>query len=505
MQSRAPTVLIKPAPKAVKFVQDDKVELKETKYSKLYKEKVWTLDDYRNFSPGEQLVDLFLESVQARDGVSVIDWGAGTGRGGYKIHKERPDLDVTFVDFADNCLDDNIAKAVETTDNLHFVVEDLTVPSALKSHLGYCCDVLEHIPEEDIDKVLANILYSSTDVFFMIATGDDAFGKHPHIDEELHLTTKDYHWWLERFSEQRCVVHRSLKLDHRVIFYVTGWGSKMLRFSEGKVNTDSDVILDNIKENAKLGLQEMTPHGPDGAADVVLLAGGPTLNDFTEEIRELRDSGCKLVTTNGSYNWAVENGMKPSLQCIVDAREFNKRFTEQTPGMTDDTKYAIASQCDPKIFDGMPLDRTYLWHVTLSDETKPIMSEYYGKAGEDWFPVPGGSTVTMRTLCLLMMLGYRRIHIFGFDSCVWDDRPHHGYEQKENDEIKGLLPMVIGRGTKWEKQFWCQPWQVFQVREFSEMVGRNLMEAQLDIRGDGIIAYMVETAAKIENEKLEKT
>jgi len=486
-KGQVPTVLIQP-------IKAEKAETKQ----ELYREKCWNLDSYRNHSPGEHLAEMFLETAEPKMGVTVIDWGCGTGRGGYQIHKLRPDLDITFVDFADNCLDEEVATAVEYKDNLSFVVEDLSERSGQASLFGFCTDVMEHIDEEDVDKVLSNILWSSQHVFFQIATLPSGFSHHHDINEELHVCQHDYHWWLRKFSDQSVHVNRSMEIGGSVLFYVTGWGSKQLDFTGGTVNTSDDEILDNIRENSKLKLQEMQPFGTDPDVEVMLLCGGPTLNDFEDEIIEKRAQGVKLITTNGSYNWAIERGLEPSLQCIVDARAFNKRFTEQSE-LTKQTKFAISSQCNPEIFKTLPLDRTYMWHVTLSDESIEVINECYGEQHKDWFPVPGGSTVGMRALCLLQMLGFRKIYVYGLDSCVFEDKHHHAYEQEENDSIQGLIPIIVGGGTQYEKTFQCQPWQAFQLREMEQMFPRMATVPDLKVcfKGDGAIAYMVETQAKV--------
>jgi hypothetical protein len=58
------------------------------------------------------------------------------------------------VDFADNCLDEDIRPMLETQAHaLRFVEHDLTEPLTQSATYGFCTDVLEHIPTEDVDKV----------------------------------------------------------------------------------------------------------------------------------------------------------------------------------------------------------------------------------------------------------------------------------------------------------------------------------------------------------------
>jgi hypothetical protein len=468
--------------------------------------KCWDLPDYRRYSPGEELVDMFLD-LDPKEDTTLIDWGCGTGRAALKIKQERPDLDVTMVDFAFNCLDKKVKKKTKSIKNFRFIEHDLTKKTDLQSEYGFCTDVMEHIPTEDVDDVLTHILYASKHVFFQISTADDIFSRHKDldVDSELHLTVKSYHWWLRKFSDQRCLIHRSKDCGNAVIFFVTGWGKKVLTWDGYNVNTPEEKVKENIAANAKLGIQPIKPHGGDGETEIMLLCGGPTLNDFEDEIKQKREAGVKCITTNGSYNWCLERGIKPSLQCMIDARPFMLRMVEQVEGLTDETKYAISSQCDPSIFEVLPHDRTYMWHVSLSQKLISYISEHFGDMYEGWWPSPGGSTVGLRAIMLLRMLGFNRVHVYGMDSCVFPERHHHAYEQKENDYLdeRGTIPVVVAKGTKWEKAFDCQPWHVFQMCEFQDMVPHLPDDLQLNVCGDGLISYFIEAAAELAKEDKE--
>ena len=42
-----------------------------------------------------------------------------------------------------------------------------------------------------------------------------------------------------------------------------------------------------------------------------------SLNRYVDEIKENRANGVRLITLNGSYNWAIAHGLTPSAQVIV--------------------------------------------------------------------------------------------------------------------------------------------------------------------------------------------
>ena len=480
--SEPPKVLIQPA---------------KPNYKKLYK-KCWNTEAYRRVSPGENLIREFIEAASPSEGQSVIDWGCGTGRMALALHKHG--LDVTLVDFAENCLDDHVR--LEIGDR--FIEHDLTKPISLKSYFGVCTDVLEHIPEDQIDEVLDNILENSRHCFFQISCVQDHFGSHPDIKgdkerEHLHVTVHDYQWWLRKFIDKGVIVHRSADLIGSCIFYLTGWGDRFnLDNIIGQLNVSEDEVIDNIRYAAKTGIPSMLPHEQQEDMEIMLLAGGPTLNDFENEIAEKRAEGMPMVTVNGSYNWAIERGLRPSLQCVIDSREFNSRFTQQYKGLTDQTKYIVSSAAHPSTLERIPRDRSYLWHVTLSDRIREVITELFGEENKDWFACPGGCTVTLRALCALRMLGFNKIHVYGLDGCLFPDRPHHAYSQEENDkDVRRAIPITVAAGTKYEKTFLLAPWMISQAQDFRAMVPRALKDAKLKLYGDGIITYMVETAAQL--------
>lgn len=448
-------------------------------------EKMWDIEDYRKVAPGEQFAMLFLEQAKPPRGATCIDYGCGTGRGG-QLAALMGGLNVRLVDFASNCLDEEVKGTVQNNpDRMQFTEWDLTKRMPFSAMYGYCTDVMEHIPTEDVPKVLANILLSSQHVFFAICNTPDHMGQ--RINHPLHLTVKPYEWWLKKLREQNVVVHWSQnEQDQYSFFYVSSWADMDDVDYDGKLNTEESELIDHIRQNIKGEWQRVHPH-PVQSTEIMLICGGPSLNDYTDEIIELRAKGMPMVTTNGTYNWAIANGMKPSMQLIIDGREFNKRFV--TP-VVDDCKYMIASQCHPAVLENLPEERTYLWHVGFcsNDEVVKMLDERY----DWWFPTPGGSTVTLRGLCLLRMLGFHKIHVYGFDSCYREDE-HHAYDQPENDYVGMRIPVGCG-GTR---TFLCAPWMYTQAEEFIRMMSKFVDdELQLNVKGDGLIAHIIETGAK---------
>jgi len=442
----------------------------------LYK-MMWEHPEYRKVAPGEYVVQDFFAQAQPKKGSSVIDFGCGTGRGALSL-AILGGLDVTMVDFADNCLDADIVPILKAQKHMfRFVEADLSEPLPVTAAYGYCTDVMEHIRPELVDKVIDNCLKAAQHVFFQISTVDDSMGV--LVGHKLHLSVHPFSWWLKKFRDRKCVIHWTKENVDNSMFYVTSWMDGKEVVELGIPNTEEEEIVANAKHNIKQGYLQVQPH-PANTEEVMIVGGSPSVKGQLEKIKELRAKGVKLITINGAYKWCIDNGLTPSAMVMLDAREFNSRFTKP---VVDDCKYFLASQCNPKAFEGLPKDRTYLWHTQAE-----FLNDELAKQFEAWYPVPGGSTVLLRAIPLFRMLGFKRFHLFGCDSCL-EENEHHAYEQKENDKQLVIPVNVDG------KIFSCNPWMMCQAQEFIEIVKMLGDEFELEIYGGGLLSYILETGA----------
>jgi 2-polyprenyl-3-methyl-5-hydroxy-6-metoxy-1,4-benzoquinol methylase len=460
----------------------------QTKY-----ERMWQHAQYRQVAPGESAASHFLSVARPRHDGRVIDFGCGTGRGALMIALVGG-LHVDMVDFAMNCLDKDIQDMLSTQAHaLKFWQADLAkaLPPDLVAEFGFCTDVMEHIPEAEVDAALRNILQHAQHVYFQISTTDDACGA--LIGEKLHLSVHDGAWWLKKFQELECQVHYFQEVPGNVIVYVSAWQTGQHLVDIGELNVEEREIRAHVKENTAGGWKQVSPHEPNGL-EVLLLGGGPSLEREYETIKFLRERGAKLVTMNGAYQWALSKGLKVSAQIVVDARPHNARFTKP---VQEDTLYLIGSQVHPLTLEGLPKERTWLWHTT-AEIIKDELDVAYGEG--KWFGIVGGCTVLLRAIPLLRMLGYSQFHLFGCDSCLSEEGAHHAYAQPENDN-QLVMPVIVGG-----RRFDCNPWQVAQATEFIELIKVMGDLFECEVHGGGLLAWILEhgCALEIEREKQEQ-
>jgi SAM-dependent methyltransferase len=437
---------------------------------------VWAHPAYRAESPGERSVEIFLRWAEPKKGQTLRDLGCGTGRGGQALSDYG--LDVTLYDFTTNSVDPGI--------NLPFVQHDLNKPIEGRiADFAYCCDVMEHLPTDEVERVLENVVKSAFRVYLQICCVDDHLGA--LIGEPLHLTVKPAAWWREKLEAMKCVILKEDDCISHCAFLVSGYADAK-EFGEFTVlNVSDDTVTKHIRANLEAGYEEVQPYAVQDVP-LMILAGGPTLSDFEDEIIERRKAGEFLVTVNNTHQWCRERGIEPSMHIMCDAREFNKRFVDPP---FERTRYLIASQCHPSVAASLPKDNVRLWHA--GDHLKDTIQAWDAEHGKsrEWYPIFGGGTVMLRAFPLLMMLGFRKYELFGFDSCLrWGE--HHAYSQPENDR---RMEMTVRVGSR---DFLCHPWMVAQAGDFLKLMKILAPHIDLCVRGDSLISHILTTAAEDE-------
>lgn len=264
----------------------------------------------------------------------------------------------------------------------------------------------------------------------------------------------------------------------------------------GHLNTDDETIQRQVAASIRRQYPQIRPYQPQGTP-MALVAGGPSLNVTAGELRDLVFEGVQVATVNGAYQWCIDRNIKPSLAIALDARPQNAEFF-RTP--VPKCKYLMASQCAPETFDMLEGRDVWLFHAVSTGQPElDMLDAYYGKNRH--CPITLGSTVTLRALSILRILGFLRIDVFGFDSC-WLGMQHHAYTQALNDR-DGHHKITMKQGPH-ERVFYCAPWHLKQLKEFHEWIKERGSMCDLHVHGDGMIAHSLVTGAKIVEEHKQK-
>lgn len=247
------------------------------------------------------------------------------------------------------------------------------------------------------------------------------------------------------------------------------------------VNVSHDAIYDNIRANVERDLPWFTGFGPHKKI-AVLVCGAPSMRDSLPEIRAQKRRGARIVSVNNAWRFLVENGITPDVHVMLDARPENAEFVKGAPAST---RYVIASQCHPSVFDALEGREVIMWHSAFGDgeELRQILAPWWDE-GPDQKPVvmvPGGGTVGLRALWLCALSGFKTVHVYGMDSSYAGDA-HHAYPQPLNDG-ESLMNVTV-RG----KSYACAKWMVRQAEEFGwHWTDLEREGVQLFVHGQGLI------------------
>lgn len=261
--------------------------------------------------------------------------------------------------------------------------------------------------------------------------------------------------------------------------------------SDNKCNTTDEIIMNQVSENIRRQLPQVKPHTINNEV-VALVCGGPSLESTEQELIEAVWNGAKVVCVNGSYQWCIDHNIKPSAVVMLDARAFNSRFLKTpVPGC----RYLLASQCHGDAFDLCKDRDTIIWHACSSGQPElDMIKEFYF---DHCYPVTIGTTVAIRAISLMRLLGFQSFDIFGLDSC-WMDKLHHSYSQQENDR-DGQIEVWLRPDDHDEmaERFICSPWMMKQAEDFQHLIRERGNSFRLNVRGNGLIAAIMRISAEL--------
>lgn len=217
------------------------------------------------------------------------------------------------------------------------------------------------------------------------------------------------------------------------------------------------------------GLEEVFPREP--RSDPLYIAcAGPSLRETAEETR-----GQKYVwALNGAHDYLVSRGLVPS-HGVAQAPEDGvlDYFRKGGAGVT----YLFASCTNPQLVDRVIRQggRVVLWHCQCPEE----WGVDYG--GRDC--VFGGGTVGLRALDLAWLVGFREVHVLGFDACLSDDDRIGPDLKIYEDRRADVRPFLLAG-----RVFRALPAHARQVEDYAVTV-RPLTGLHITHYGDGLMQW----------------
>jgi hypothetical protein len=245
------------------------------------------------------------------------------------------------------------------------------------------------------------------------------------------------------------------------------------------LNTPPEVIRSQVEANLALNLP-LFVGGPTIKGAALIVGGGPSLNDMLPGLRFHQGRKGIIFALNGAHDWLIERGITPDFHVLLDARKDNARFVQNPCG---DVTYLIATQCHPSVFEALKGQDVIQWNACLSnpDHDREVAEKFKHKPV---MMVGGGSTVGLKTINLAYLWGFRKIHLYGFDSSYKDGK-NHAYRQDINDS-ESLMEVTVNSRT-----FTCAPWMANQANEFQDQLAQlDKLGVSIHVHGDGLIPWI---------------
>lgn len=264
---------------------------------------------------------------------------------------------------------------------------------------------------------------------------------------------------------------------------------EMTKLDEVRISTATPT--EQIQENVNISrARDITPvyelkEWREGKP-IAIVGGGPSLKNTIKELKQFDT----IIACGSVHDYLVENGVIPTYCVVVDPDPLVITYLQNIYHVDNKCKYLVASQCDSVVFEHLRYNDIYIWNAGGNDSLFQ----------EGDIVIGGGCTVGTRAVVLAMSFGYKNIHLFGMDTCIDETDEHHAYKfQNEEIETIGDI-MEIALDDACGKKFKVAGYMLGQLFDFKNILATCASRIQLTVHGGGLIAHLLEIAAKRQKE-----
>lgn len=251
-------------------------------------------------------------------------------------------------------------------------------------------------------------------------------------------------------------------------------------------NTEPEIVQANIKANIGKDLQWLLEFDAHDQS-VAIVCGGPSLQYAWPELLDFKGW---IMACNGSEHYLRDKGIKADYSVLLDCRyEENIKFFD---GVTTYTRCFLAMQCDPRLVDEVSAKCLTTMYLTLT----PGIFETVKHIDKPKVAIGGAAgTVGCKAIGIAYALGFRDIHLFGFDSS-YEGGKHHAYPQ-DHDDGKDTIEVFVG-----DQKFITTPTLAHQAEAFvpwaKDLVSQGV---NIELHCAGLLPALVAECNRIGEQK----
>jgi hypothetical protein len=265
-----------------------------------------------------------------------------------------------------------------------------------------------------------------------------------------------------------------------------------------------DYIKNNIKTNMDLldpkkWVSKHPPHKEKG----IIVSAGPYLDykALKKFIKENPES--KVLTVKHAYPHLLKNKIKPWGCIVLDPRSITGKSTHNIvrkdlfKTLDPKTNFFIASMTDPSVTNFLLDNNASIWgwhaytdSLRQEEEQGSVIHNHQVKLNEDLgIPkgatlITGGTCAAMRSIGLLHTMGFRDIHLFGFDCCR--DEPTKEEMTETVGDIEGgetPKPKYIQVNVK-DKSYWTTGELLAMAQDCEKIFADPSLDGILSFHGE---------------------
>jgi hypothetical protein len=214
---------------------------------------------------------------------------------------------------------------------------------------------------------------------------------------------------------------------------------------------------------------------------IALVGSGPSLADHLADLRKFK----YIMACGSAHDFLVHNHIVPTWCVVCDPDAIVNKYLEK---VAFKCHYLIASQCSPETIDFMfnhKFADVSIWNCGGSLEE----NEAFGPGA---VTIGGGCTVGTRAIVMAKAFGFQNMHLFGYDSCLFDGQSHaFPFSDPEKERINNVLDIYVG-----PDKFTVADYMLAQLMDFKTLLAKIGDSVRFTVYGNGAIAKLMELGKK---------
>ena len=265
---------------------------------------------------------------------------------------------------------------------------------------------------------------------------------------------------------------------------------------------DKEYIQANIKENMNLiDKDKFLGKCRPNERDVIVISGGHS-TDYSK-VKELMKEKpeAKIICVKHSYPHLLANGVKPWACVVLDPRSIEGESThgivrkDLFKTVDPSTKFFVASMTDPSVTKYLIEKKAniYGWHAfteslrneaereqEIKDQKITVMEDLGIPEGATL--ITGGTCAAMRVLGIMHTMGFRKFHLFGFDSSLKDEPTEEQRKETTGAEDEEPKPKYLQVNVRGEN-FWTTGELLAMAQDCERVFNDTTMNMTLNFYG----------------------